>query len=136
MRIPYVNPIVGGNLNKRLILILASVAVLVAVPVFAGIAQGSTTVAHVAVGKNGISSFSPATLKVSVGTKVVWRNDGSVSHTVSAYGGNWSKNVTLAPGQKTSFTFTKKGTFKYRCKFHSSVNGGVCSGMCGVIKVG
>jgi plastocyanin len=125
---------------KRIMLAVVSLAALLAVPVFAGIAQGSTdatSVAHVAVGKSG-NVYSPAKLKVAVGTKVVWKNDSTtgVSHTVTAYGGNWSKSVVLAPGQTTSFTFNKKGTYKYHCKFHSTLSKGVCSFMCGVIVVG
>ena len=79
--------------------------------------------------------FKPATLSVAKGTKVVWR-DVCLSHTVTAYSKNWSKNVTLTKGQTTSKVFTTRGVFKYRCRFHSTLSGGVCSGMCGKITVG
>jgi plastocyanin len=78
--------------------------------------------------------FSPKSVSVAKGTKVVWKSVCK-SHTVTAYSSNWSKNVTLAQGQTTSRTFKSKGVYKYRCRFHSTLSGGVCSGMCGKVIV-
>jgi plastocyanin len=79
--------------------------------------------------------WNPATTSISRGTKVVWKNPTGVTHTVSSYGSNWSKDVRIHPGNSTSFTFNNSGTFKFRCKIHSTLSNGVCSGMCGVVKV-
>jgi plastocyanin len=79
--------------------------------------------------------FSPKAVSVGKGTRVVWKS-ACKSHTVTAYSSNWSKNVTLSQGQTTARTFKVKGVFKYRCKFHSTLSGGVCSGMCGKVTVG
>jgi plastocyanin len=82
------------------------------------------------------TSFKPAKVSIAKGTKVVWK-DVCRSHTVTSYSKNWSKDTTLSSvGQTTSFRFLKKGTFKYRCRFHSSLVNGVCSGMCGKVVVG
>jgi plastocyanin len=83
----------------------------------------------------GCVHFKPASLTVHRGTKVVWKAV-CMKHTVTAYGGNWSKNVTILRGQTTSRTFKTRGVFKYRCKLHSSLVNGVCSGMCGKVTVG
>ena len=96
----------------------------------AGFAQAATVVKATSTNR-----WNPASTSVARGTKVVWKNPTTTSHTVTAYKGAWSKNVTLSPGQATSFSFNNTGTFKFRCRFHSSVLNGVCSGMCGVVKV-
>jgi plastocyanin len=79
--------------------------------------------------------WKPHAVSVAVGTKVVWKAVTG-SHTVTAYKGKWSKNVTLAQGASTSFTFKSAGVYKFRCTFHSTLVNGVCSGMCGKVVVG
>ncbi|MEA2579155.1 MAG: Copper binding protein plastocyanin/azurin family [Actinomycetota bacterium] len=79
--------------------------------------------------------WNPASATVSKGTKVVWKNPTTLTHTVTAYKGNWSKNATLSSGGHTSFLFSNTGTFKYRCTIHSTLSNGVCSGMCGKVVV-
>jgi plastocyanin len=95
-----------------------------------GVAQANTVVKA-----TGSNHWKPAKTVVAKGTKVIWKNPTGSTHTVTSYGGNWSKNVKLAPGSKTSFTFNSSGTYHFRCKIHSTLLNGVCSGMCGVIKV-
>lgn len=82
--------------------------------------------------------YDPKRSSVSNGEKVIWKNPTNTDHTVTAYGGNWSKDVKLDPGERTSFTFSQNGTYKFRCKIigHSSLSYGVCSGMCGKVVVG
>jgi plastocyanin len=80
--------------------------------------------------------FRPRRVTVSVGERVVWRSTSSRTHTVTAYRGGWSKNTTLVEGERTSFTFSDRGRFRYRCMFHSTLSDGRCSGMCGVVVVG
>lgn len=82
------------------------------------------------------NQFRPARVAVSVGEKVIWRNTGNNAHTVSAYGGNWSKNSTIFSGERTSKTFAQAGVYKFRCRFHSSLVGTQCTGMCGKVTVG
>ncbi len=80
-------------------------------------------------------TWSPDFKHVVPGTKVIWRNPTDSTHTVTAYGGGWSKNATVAAGSRTSKKFRKEGTFRYRCTIHSTVTNGDCNGMCGTIHV-
>jgi plastocyanin len=82
------------------------------------------------------NKWSPARRTVAGGDVVVWKNNSSVRHDVSAYGGNWSKYELLDAGERTKRRFRKRGTYKFRCALHSSLSGGRCNGMCGRIKVG
>lgn len=91
--------------------------------------------AHAAVViKNSGNAFSPARVKVHKGVKVTWRMVSGF-HTVTSTSPNWFKNATLSPGQSTAKTFKRTGVYKYRCTFHSTFSNGVCSGMCGRIRV-
>jgi plastocyanin len=79
--------------------------------------------------------WKPRITTVATGTKVTWKSVVS-SHTVTSMGSNWSKNTTISAGQTTSFTFNASGTYRFRCKFHSTISNGKCSGMCGKVVVG
>ena len=110
---------------------------LVSLILASALVAGSAGIASASVVVKATSSrtWSPAKTLVAKGTKVVWKNPTTISHTVTAYGGNWSKNTTIASGGSTAFTFKSTGRFRFRCTIHSTLVGGVCSGMCGVIKV-
>lgn len=81
--------------------------------------------------------WDPASKTVSLHDKTVWKNPTGKRHTVTAYGGGWSKDVRIDPGERTSTTWHSKGTFKYRCtvRGHSSLSDGRCVGMCGKVVV-
>lgn len=116
----------------RLLAILAAVAALL----LPTTAQAATVIrAHTASNSFGYK-WKPHEVSISRGTRVVWRNPTSTNHTVTSYGGNWSKSATITPGTSTSFTFRSAGTFKFRCTIHSTLSNGVCSGMCGKVVVG
>ena len=83
----------------------------------------------------GDDTWRPSVREIHKGDKIVWRNPSDRPHTVTAYGGNWSKNTFLGQGQSTSKRFRKKGTFKYYCELHGDVDNGQCEGMCGRIRV-
>jgi plastocyanin len=80
--------------------------------------------------------WKPASTSIVHGTKVTWKAVTG-SHTVTSISPNWSKNVTLSSGGATSFTFKTAGTYRFRCKFHSSYNATTkkCTGMCGKVVV-
>jgi plastocyanin len=70
--------------------------------------------------------FSPSTISVNKGDKVVWKNtSNNLKHTVTAISSNWSKNTKIKAGQSTSFKFTKAGTYKYICSIHPGMSGKV-----------
>jgi plastocyanin len=113
------------------------IALTMAAALVGGIAAEPAQAAVVVKGVQTTNGFrwKPRAVSIAKGTKVVWRAvDGT--HTVTAWKGAWSKNTTIAQGSSTSFTFMKRGVFKFRCRFHSSVANGVCSGMCGKVTVG
>ena len=116
---------------RRLKLLIPAIAL---VTVFAMAPTANSAV--VVKGVSGASGFHwmPKTVNISHGTKVTWKAVTS-SHTVTAYKGAWSKNTTINQGQSTSFTFNNPGVYKFRCRFHSSLVNGVCSGMCGKVVV-
>ncbi len=72
---------------------------------------------EVDVTNNGSFAFSPATLTVSVGTTVTWRNTTSAPHTVTSDDGK-TFNGMLSTGGTFTFMFTKAGTYAYHCNIH------------------
>jgi len=62
--------------------------------------------------------FSPDNIVVMLGVNntVVWTNNDSSPHTVTADDGSF--NSILAPGQSYTYTFTTPGTFTYHCTYH------------------
>lgn len=78
--------------------------------------------------------WSPTTVRISAGDRIRWKAVSN-SHTVTAYGGGWHFDGSLASGQVLRHRFAHAGTFRFRCQFHSSLVNGVCSGMCGKVVV-
>ena len=68
-------------------------------------------------------AFSPNTLTVSVGDKVIWTNGDSVPHTVTSDSGNELGSSTLSNGQTYSHTFSTAGTYTYHCSIHKMMTG-------------
>lgn len=83
------------------------------------------------------SSWGPARIEIKKGSRVKWENPSNQFriHTVTAYGGNWSKRTRLSPGMSTTKRFRSRGTYKFRCEEHSVLVGRQCDGMCGVVRV-
>ncbi len=69
-------------------------------------------------------AFSPSSLTVKKGTKVTWKNNDSIAHTVTGDNGGPNSN-TLSAGDSYSFTFNTVGSFPYHCNFHPSLTGTV-----------
>ena len=82
----------------------------------------------VATEKNSKYLFSPKSITVSVGTKVVWKNTSDAAHTVTGTAGIAkfkTYSAKLLAGKSVSFTFTKAGTYKYYCTIHPYMKGTV-----------
>ena len=81
--------------------------------------------------------WNPDFQHITKGEKIRWKNPAANqrTHVVKSYGGNWNKNVTLQAGEGTGKRFNRTGSFKYRCTIHSSMSGGECNRMCGLIHV-
>jgi plastocyanin len=67
-------------------------------------------------------SFSPADLKIPVGTKVVWTNKDTTAHTVTS-DNKLLNSKLLEQGQKFEFTFNEAGTVEYYCVPHPFMKG-------------
>lgn len=90
-----------------------------------------------AAGCTGDPRWEPTRRTIARGDRVVWRNPTNCDHTVTAYGGGWSKSTGLPPGGSTAKRFRRTGTFRFRCltRGHSVLENGVCNGMCGRVRV-
>lgn len=66
-------------------------------------------------------SFRPGTLKVNRGTKVVFANRDSVTHTAKRKGSFATGRI--APGKSVSVRFGSKGTYAYHCTIHTFMHG-------------
>ncbi len=67
--------------------------------------------------------FDPPELTVSLGTTVVWQNQGSVTHTISITGVVSSGDI--GPSEIFTHTFNSKGTFAYQCAHHLDMQASV-----------
>lgn len=72
-------------------------------------------------------AFTPAELRVEVGTTVTWTNKDATAHTVTGRDGTWGSRL-LQPGETYSYTFAKEGVYDYACSPHPSMRGRVIVG--------
>jgi len=80
-------------------------------------------------------AFTPGTTCVAAGTQVSWNNLDSVAHTATERDPTMvapnniptspAFDVTLAAMSSGNFTFANAGTFPYRCRYHSQMEGSV-----------
>ena len=69
--------------------------------------------------------FTPATIKVKVGTTVTWTNKDAVHHSVTGDNGGLPDGPLFGQGETYKYTFTKAGTFTYHCSPHPYMHGSV-----------
>jgi plastocyanin len=69
-------------------------------------------------------SFGPAALTVPVGTTVTWTNRDDIPHTVVSTDDAFKSKV-LDTDEKSSFTFSKAGSYPYFCSIHPKMTGKV-----------
>ena len=124
--------------SKNLILAVVAVLLVGGAVFFAvsGNKKSTTTTSSQASNVNAIEAnavtikdymFSPAAVKVKVGTMVTWTNQDSVNHTVTADTNSTDapESIDIAQGKTYSFTFKKAGTFTYHCFPHPYMHGTV-----------
>ena len=71
--------------------------------------------------------FSPASITVKPGEKIVWTNQDDYDHTVVADDGSF-KSGNLSRGDTFEHKFEKKGKYKYACSIHPRMKGMVIVG--------
>jgi plastocyanin len=75
----------------------------------------------VAVGADGGFSFSPAAVRVAVGTTVVWEWTGvGGSHNVVDRGGAFDSELAAAEGHTFEHEFATPGRYEYVCTPHQT----------------
>ena len=70
------------------------------------------------------SVFDPVTLTVESGTTITWINKESMIHTVTSDSMIFNSN-DMSKDKTFSWTFNTKGTYAYRCLYHSNMKGTV-----------
>ncbi|MFC2024182.1 cupredoxin domain-containing protein [Chloroflexota bacterium] len=68
------------------------------------------------------STFIPDTQNIPAGALVLWYNDDSVDHTVTARDNSFDSG-NLSPGDTFRYTFEQSGELEYYCKIHPSMVG-------------
>ena len=68
------------------------------------------------------NGFEPATVTVLAGTKVIWTNEGKLSHDVTPDAGGPSSG-TIKPGVTATHMFPQQGTFHYHDRLHPQLKG-------------
>ena len=69
-------------------------------------------------------AFSPSTITVAAGTTITWTNKDAANHTATSTSGIFDSG-SLGTNATYSHTFADKGTFAYKCTFHSSMTASV-----------
>lgn len=67
-------------------------------------------------------SFSPGNILANVGNNVVWTNNDSVAHTITADDGSFNSGP-IAPGTSYTHVFSTAGIVQYHCSIHTSMHG-------------
>ena len=106
----------------------------VAAVLAAGVTIAAMTPAAAVTIRGSGSQWSPARVSIARGDRVRWRAV-SGTHTVRAYGGNWTFSERINAGESVSHRFRRTGTFRFFCSIHGNVSGGDCTGMCGRVRV-
>jgi len=68
-------------------------------------------------------AFEPATLNVSLGSKVVWINRDDEPHLVVSAGGQFPASPALDTDDSYAAVFSKPGTYTYFCSIHPHMVG-------------
>jgi len=118
-------------MNRRLVLVMTGL-LLLSLIAFAGCGKKtqtatpkttpgttpSTTLDNTVTAKN--FSFDPQELTVTAGTEVTFKNEDSVTHTVT---GTDFDSGDIQPGGEFKHTFATAGSYDYHCSIHPSMTG-------------
>ena len=97
---------------------IAYVAILLLVAIFQGNICLAAKTSKPAIVYMYDKYFDPSTITISPGQKVIWINKGELDHTVTSNNGYFDSG-RVHPGSRMSYTFTKPGTYSYKCTIHS-----------------
>ncbi len=93
-------------------------------PVAPGVVPSGTVTGPVM--KSGMQglNFTVATMEISVGTTVEWKNEDPLPHTVTADDNSFDSGM-IENGQVWRYTFTRPGTYAFHCTPHPFMTGTV-----------
>jgi plastocyanin len=66
--------------------------------------------------------YQPTPLRVSAGTRVVFSNQSSVTHTATQNGGGFDTG-NIRAGKTASVTFKRPGVYVFHCSIHPFMHG-------------
>ncbi len=69
------------------------------------------------------AGFAPTEVTIKAGQKVMWTNNDTVTHKVTADTLGYAGTKTLEPGQSYTFTFKKAGPFAYHDDLYPQMKG-------------
>lgn len=101
--------------------VLLGVAIMLSMPhavQAAGAVAGRTTQVDI---RN--FGFSPKSLTVPVGTRIVWTNHDEEPHVVTSAGTGFVSSKALDTSDSYAVTFSKPGTYAYYCSIHPMMVG-------------
>lgn len=101
---------------RRSIILLPLLAALLLTPLSAAAVTKTVSIKR--------SAFSPATVNITAGDSIRWRNDDTRNHQVVSTTGTFASPV-LRPGRSYTFRFDVAGTYRYRDALNPSVTGTV-----------
>ena len=81
------------------------------------------------------SRWFPATVSIDRHEAVRWTAVFR-THVVKSYGGGWTFRQRIQQGESVRRVFHDRGTFKFYCTIHGTLDGSRCTGMCGKVVVG
>ena len=67
-------------------------------------------------------AFEPANITIKAGDTITWVNADDARHSAWDLNDQFDTGL-LSKGQSASLTFTKPGTFSYRCRPHANMRG-------------
>lgn len=106
----------------------------VAAVTVAGILSIAVPAAAVEVVEGDGARWRPATVSVDRHEAVRWTAVFR-AHVVRSYGGGWTFRRRIAQGASVRRTFDARGTFRFYCTIHGTLDGRRCTGMCGKVVV-
>ncbi|MBU6328564.1 MAG: cupredoxin domain-containing protein [Acidobacteria bacterium] len=68
------------------------------------------------------NNFRPQDVTVTVGSTVIWTNEGRADHNIVAFGATpfHVDTASFGPGATYSWTATEPGTYRYYCSIHGA----------------
>jgi plastocyanin len=119
-------------MNKKLLVAMAAVALICAAcgsdPDLVGVgASGPAAKPTKVVALDNVFGNDGADVRVGVGSRVTWDNDGHNDHDIVPIGTKefGVNSKSFAPGHSYSHTFTKAGVYEYFCSLHGNKHGGM-----------